>query len=232
MLTAGRRQDAAESAALRTTESGFGLLTASEYFHPRVSSISTVTVDSGTKAVISLGSYLQDSDFKEYVMATAIKERTDATVFTMPSDRELTVTRVIDAPRSLVFDAWTRSEHPRHFLMNPTRWIMPVCEIDLRPGGEWHYVWQRIDGSETMEMRGIFKEIVPPLRLVTEEFWGEEMPETTTTMILTENEGKTTLSMTMLFASQEARDAAFETEMKEGMSDTFDCLEAYLQTLK
>src|SRR5438132_6853597 len=75
-----------------------------------------------------------------------------ATAFTTPSDREIVVTRVVKAPRRLVFEAWTDPRHLPHWLLGPQGWTMPVCEIDLRPGGAWHFVWRRSEGTE-MGMR-------------------------------------------------------------------------------
>jgi uncharacterized protein YndB with AHSA1/START domain len=84
---------------------------------------------------------------------------------------------------------------------------MPVCAIDLRPGGRWHFVWRGPDGTDT-EMDGVYREIVPPERLVNTESWGGDWPETLNTLVLTEEDGTTTLACTVLYPSQEARDAA------------------------
>jgi len=70
------------------------------------------------------------------------------------SDREVVATRVVDASRTLVWDIWTKPEHVPQWMTGPEGWTMPVCDIDLRPGGEWHFVWRQADGSE-MEMRGV-----------------------------------------------------------------------------
>jgi uncharacterized protein YndB with AHSA1/START domain len=161
-------------------------------------------------------------------MTTA--NRSGATTFTTPSDREIVMTRVLDAPRRLVFEAWTDPKHVAQWMLGPEGWTMPVCEIDLRPGGSWHFVWRRADGSE-MSMRGEYREIVPPERLVSTENWGEDWPESLTTVELTEEDGKTTIKQTSLYPSREARDAAMQTGMLEGASLTFDRLAAYLQTI-
>ena len=95
----------------------------------------------------------------------------------------------------LVFEAWTNPEHLPHWMLGPAGWTMPVCEIDLRPGGAWHFVWRRSDGTE-MEMRGVYQEIVPPERLVSTESWGGDWPETLNTLILSEEDGKTTITST------------------------------------
>ena len=115
-----------------------------------------------------------------------------ATAFTTPSDREIVATRVVKAPRRLVFEAWTDPRHLPHWMLGPQGWTMPVCEIDLRPGGAWHFVWRRSDGTE-MAMRGVYQEIVPPERLVCTESWGGDWPETLNTLILSEENGKTTI---------------------------------------
>jgi uncharacterized protein YndB with AHSA1/START domain len=87
------------------------------------------------------------------------------TTFTTPSDREIVMTRVFDAPRALVFDAYTNPEHLPHWF-GPRGWTLPVCEIDLRPGGPWRFVLRGPDGTE-MGMRGVYQEIAPPERLVS-----------------------------------------------------------------
>lgn len=160
-------------------------------------------------------------------MATA--NETAATTFSMPSDREVLVTRVVDAPRALVFDAWTHPRHVPNWMTGPAGWTMPVCEIDLRPGGTWRFVWRREDGSE-MAMSGSYREVSPPDRLVTTESWGEPWPETVNTLILTEQAGRTTMSLTILYPSKEARDAATATGMKEGMTQSYDRLAEYLRS--
>lgn len=153
-----------------------------------------------------------------------------ATIVTTPSDREIVITRVISAPRRLVFEAYTNPAHPPHWMLGPEGWTMPVCEIDLRPGGVWHFVWRRSDGTE-MSMHGVYHEIVPPERIVSTESWGDEWPETLNTLILTEEGGKTTITQRMLYPSKEARDAALKTGMQEGADQSFDRLAEYLATM-
>jgi uncharacterized protein YndB with AHSA1/START domain len=161
-------------------------------------------------------------------MSTANK--VGATRFTTPSDRELVTTRVFDAPRRLVWDAWTNPEHVPQWMLGPSGWTMPVCEIDLRPGGAWHFVWRKSDGTE-MEMRGVYREVTPPERLVATESWGGDWPETVNTLVLSEKDGQTTVTQTVLWPSKQARDRAFETGMKSGMTQSFDRLAEYLGTL-
>jgi uncharacterized protein YndB with AHSA1/START domain len=104
---------------------------------------------------------------------------------------------------------------------------MPVCEIDLRPGGRWRMVWRREDGSE-MDMGGEYREVSPPERLVNTEAWGGDWPETVNTLMLAEEAGRTVVTQTTLFPSMEARDAALETGFRSGMTLSFNRLAAYL----
>jgi uncharacterized protein YndB with AHSA1/START domain len=161
-------------------------------------------------------------------MATANEVGT--TTFTTPSDVEIASTRVFDAPRRLVWEAYTNPEHVPHWMLGPEGWTMPVCEIDLRPGGSWHFVWRRADGSE-MAMHGLYKEVSPHERLVNTETWGPEWPETLNTLLLSEQDGRTTITQTARYPSQEARDTAYQTGMKDGMIVSFNRLADYLRTL-
>jgi uncharacterized protein YndB with AHSA1/START domain len=156
--------------------------------------------------------------------------RTGVTTYTTPSDQEVVITRVVSAPRRVVFDAFTNARHVPNWLVGPAGWTMPVCEIDLRPGGTWRYVYRKDDGSE-MTMQGSYREVAPPERLVSTESWGPEWPETVNTMVLTETGGLTTITMTVRYPSKEARDAALKTGMKAGMDQSFARLDSMLETL-
>ncbi len=89
---------------------------------------------------------------------------------TTPTDRELMMTRVFDAPPGMVFDALTTPDLMKRWLLGPPGWTMPVCEVDLRVGGKYRYVWQNADGRK-MGMGGTFKEIVRPSRIVATEMY-------------------------------------------------------------
>lgn len=142
-----------------------------------------------------------------------------------PTDREIAMTRVFDAPRNLVFDALTKPELVKRWLLGPPGWSMPICEIDLRVGGAWRYVWRNADGRE-FGMDGVYREIAVPDRIVhTERF---EEGESLVTTLFNEQAGRTTLTMTMLFASQEARDGALESGMADGVATSYDRLEDIL----
>jgi uncharacterized protein YndB with AHSA1/START domain len=157
---------------------------------------------------------------------------TNAETFTVtaPTDCEIVVTRVFIAPRKLVFEAWTNPKYLPHWMLGPDGWTMPVCEIDLRPGGSWHFIWRHSNGQE-MEMRGEYREVKPPERLVSSESWGRGWPETLNTLELSEHASKTTATITILYVSKEARDAALATAMKKGMAMSYDRLESYLLSL-
>ena len=152
---------------------------------------------------------------------------TGSTKYTTPSDREVVVTRVVNAPRRLVFAAWTEPRHLQRWLTGPEGWTMPVCEIDLRPGGRWRYVYRKASGKE-MTLTGSVLEVVPPERFVTTESWGPEWPDTVNTLVLTETEGRTTIALTITYVSKEARDAALDTGAMDGMNRAFELLDELL----
>lgn len=149
---------------------------------------------------------------------------------TTPNDREVVVSRVFDAPRRLVWEAWTKPEYLQRWLLGPAGWTLPVCEIDLRAGGPYRYVWRKANGKE-MEIHGIFTEVAPPDRLVHTEAWGGDWPETLNTHVFTEDNNRTTVTLTMLFPSLEARDAAIKTGMNDGVAVSYDRLDEVLRTM-
>jgi uncharacterized protein YndB with AHSA1/START domain len=166
-------------------------------------------------------------------MTTANKTHTvGETTFSTPSDRELVATRVVGAPRKVVWEASTNPKHLPHWMPGPEGWTMPVCEVDLRPGGKWHYEWLGPDGTE-MEMEGEYREVNAPERLVFTERWGGDYPEALNTLVLTEDEdGSTTITCTVLYQSKEAREKAVGTGMEEGWSQSYDRLDEYLPKVK
>lgn len=144
---------------------------------------------------------------------------------TTPSDREIAMTRVFDAPRSLVFDALTKPELLKRWLGVFGGWSLAVCEIDLRVGGTYRYVWRGADGAE-MGMRGVYREIVRPERIVATESFDEPWypGEALDTMVLIEQGGKTTLTTTVLHESREARDGVLKSPMEQGVAASYDKL--------
>jgi uncharacterized protein YndB with AHSA1/START domain len=151
---------------------------------------------------------------------------------TTPSDCEILIARAFDAPRNLVFDCMSKPELVKRWLLGPPGWTMPVCEIDFREGGRYRYVWRHSDGNE-MGMGGVYREIVRPERIVHTELFDQDWTggETVGTSILTEQGGKTTLTMTILYSSKEARDGALRTGMTEGMTVSYDKLDDLMASL-
>jgi len=151
---------------------------------------------------------------------------------TRPGDREIAMTREFDAPRRLVFDALTKPELVQRWLLGPDGWTMPVCEIDLRVGGAYRYLWRNAKGKE-MGLRGVFREITVPDRLVhTESFDEPWYPgDALVTTVLVERAGKTTLTMTVLYDSRDARDLALQSGMEQGVARSYDRLAEILASL-
>jgi uncharacterized protein YndB with AHSA1/START domain len=140
------------------------------------------------------------------------------------------MTRVFNAPRDLVFDALTKPELVKRWLLGPPGWSMPVCEIDLRVGGSYRYVWRHVRDGTEMGMGGVYREIVAPERLVSTERFDEAWypGEGLGTLVLVERGGRTTLTHTMLYESREARDAAMKSGMEKGVAASYDRLDDLL----
>jgi uncharacterized protein YndB with AHSA1/START domain len=156
--------------------------------------------------------------------------RTGVTQYATPNDNEVVVTRVFAAPRRLVFDAYTTPRHLRQWLLGPEGWTMTVCEIEQRPGGAWRYTWRKANGTE-MTLWGEVREFVPPERLVMTENWGDEWPESLNTVVFTESNGHTTITLTITYPDKAARDAAMATGMEDGMEVSFARLDQLLSSL-
>jgi uncharacterized protein YndB with AHSA1/START domain len=152
---------------------------------------------------------------------------------TTPSDREIAMTRVFDAPRSLVFDAFTKPELIKRWLGVRGGWTFAVCEVDLKVGGAYRYVWRGPKGQE-MGMGGVFREVVRPERVVcTEKFdesWYEG--EAVDTMTFVERNGKTTATTTVLYSSKAARDGVLKSPMDKGVAEGYDKLDEMLAAVQ
>jgi uncharacterized protein YndB with AHSA1/START domain len=150
---------------------------------------------------------------------------------TTPSDLEIVTTRVFDAPRDLVFEAHTSCEHMANW-WGPKRYVIAECEIDFRPGGTWRIVHKGPEG-EIPAFQGEFREIVRPERIVwTFEWMGVPGHVSVQTATFEEHEGKTTLTARAVFDSVEDRDGMLQSGMEEGAAETYERLDAYLETLK
>lgn len=158
---------------------------------------------------------------------------------TLPSDREVTVVRVFDAPARLVWDAHTKPELIQRWLVGSDGWTMPYCMVDLRVGGRYRYIWRNTATGGRFGAYGEHLEIVPTRRIVTSEVmdglgmgetinddppWGEGDPAINT-LTLSEAGGKTTLTINMLYPSKEIRDTAVQSGMSDGMAMGYDRLE-------
>ena len=149
---------------------------------------------------------------------------------TTPTEREIVMTRVFDAPRQLVFDAWTKPELVKRWLLGPDGWTMPVCEIALRVGGKDRWVWRRDSDGTEMGIGGVYREVAAPERLVATERFDEAWypGEAVNTVALVEQGGRTTMTQTTLYESRDARDKALQSGMADGVGASYDRLEALL----
>jgi uncharacterized protein YndB with AHSA1/START domain len=164
-------------------------------------------------------------------MTTKVKDAGKLQV-TTPSDREIAMTRVFDAPRSMVFDAWTKPELLKRWLGVFGGWSFVVCEVDLKVGGKYRYVWRGKDGNE-MGMGGVFREIVRPERLVgTEKFDESWYPgDAVDTTVFVEKGGKTTVTTTVRYESKAARDGVLKSPMEGGVAQSYDKLAEVLASM-
>lgn len=154
------------------------------------------------------------------------------------SDRELVITRVFNAPRELVFKAWTEAKHVEQWF-GPKGFTTRVTESDLRPGGKWCYVMISPDGTE-YPSKGVFREIVPPERIVTTDEFGEgiekvldvDLPQgMVVTTLFEELDGKTKLTIQIMHQSADDRRKHEEMGVVAGWNSTLDCLEEHLATI-
>jgi len=148
---------------------------------------------------------------------------------TPSGDREIVMTRVFDAPRTLVWEAFTKPELLKQWLLGPPGWSMPLCETTQKVGGRYRYLWRGPDGQE-MGMGGEIREFTPPERMVgTEKYDDAWYPgEALVTIEFAENGGRTTLTLTLRYESREARDIVLSSGMEKGVTMSYDRLAALL----
>ena len=151
---------------------------------------------------------------------------------TAHGDRQIVMTRTFDAPRTLVFDAMTKPELLRRWFGVIPGWSLAVCEVDLRIGGAYRYEWAGPNGV-TMGMRGVYREIVVPERIVSTEVFDDPWypGDAVGTLTLQERDGRTTLTNTIVYSSKEARDAVLKSPMEQGAGAGYDKLEELLTSL-
>jgi uncharacterized protein YndB with AHSA1/START domain len=162
-------------------------------------------------------------------MPASTAKASSALTVTTPSDREIMLTRVFDAPRRLVFEAWTKPEHLLRWF-GPNSCPLVDCAMDFRPGGAWRFVL-RGPGGKSLGMRGVYQEITPYERLISTESFDDYPSESLNTMTFSEKAGKTTLTTRVLYESTEIRDAVMGAGMAEGAGETYDRLAEHLRTM-
>jgi uncharacterized protein YndB with AHSA1/START domain len=157
---------------------------------------------------------------------------TEGLKITAHGEREIVMTRVFNAPRRLVFEAFTRPELLKRWLGVFGGWSLAVCEIDLRAGGRYRWVWRNVDGSE-MGVRGVYREVVPDERIVTTERFDQPWypGEAVGAVEFTEEGGKTTLRQTLFYESREARDGVLKSPMEHGLEAGYKMLDGVLSSL-
>jgi uncharacterized protein YndB with AHSA1/START domain len=156
---------------------------------------------------------------------------------TLPTDEQILITREFDAPRHLVYEAFTTPELVRRW-WHAKRGAMTLCEIDLRVGGEWRYVMVA-DGGFEVGFHGVYREIVPNERIVSTETY-EGLPEgvseedgtTVNTATFTEVDGRTTVTILVQAPSRVTRDAIVDSGMEAGLQDALDLLEEVAVSLR
>jgi uncharacterized protein YndB with AHSA1/START domain len=159
---------------------------------------------------------------------------TNKATVTLPGDTEILITREFDAPRRLVYRAWTTPELVRRW-WSGHRGEMTVAEIDLRVGGRWRYVMVA-DGGHEVAFHGEYREIVPDERIVhTEVFEMPEAPEgepAINEVTFSEADGRTTLSLLVRTPSRQVRDAIMDSGMEVGLQEQMDLLEELARSLR
>jgi uncharacterized protein YndB with AHSA1/START domain len=150
---------------------------------------------------------------------------------TTPTDTEIVLQRVFDAPRHLVFDALTTPELLVRWF-GARGWRLVVCEVDLRVGGAWRFVSHGPDGG-ILGHGGVYHEVVPPERLVYTEVFDNQSyaGESLITQVLVERDGRTTLTSTVRYASREARDIVMKYPMARGVAQAYERLDDVLASV-
>lgn len=143
-----------------------------------------------------------------------------------PSDRAIQLTRTFDAPRQLVWDAHTRPELVRRWMVGPRNWSMPVCDIDLRVGGTYRYEWHDENGL-AMALSGTYREIEAPRYISDTQMFDDDWTKgpADTAITFAERDGRTEMTLDIVYASKEARDFALSIPMVEGMEAGYERLE-------
>lgn len=154
---------------------------------------------------------------------------------TLPSETEVRVSRTFNAPAHLVWRAYTEPELMQRWLLGPPGWTMPVCEMDVRPGGTFRWRWKSTEDGNEFGFFGEFREVDPPRKIVhTERFdpgdLDSRMAECVVTVTFEEADGITTMITSITYYSKEDRDAALATGMTDGMEMSYAGLDRLLES--
>ena len=157
---------------------------------------------------------------------------TSSVTVTLPSDLEIAMSREFDAPRQLVYDAYTKPEILMRWLGVRNGWVFAVCDVDLRVGGKYRWIWRK--NGKDLALGGTYLEIAAPDRLVcTERFddpWYEG--EAIVTVTFVETNGRTTLTITSKAESKAIRDSVLQSGATKGVGESFDLLAGVLASLR
>ena len=146
-------------------------------------------------------------------------------------DRDIVMTRTFNAPRHMVWEAYTKPELLKRWLLGPDGWYFIQCDVDLRVGGKYRYVWKNDEKNQTLGLGGEYREIKAPAKLVCTEAFDDFPGEAVSTLELAEHNGVTTLINTVRSPSREARDGMLQTGMEKGVGRSYDRLDDVLASM-
>jgi len=154
-----------------------------------------------------------------------------ALTVTAQGDRDIVMTRSFNAPRRMVWDAYTKPELLKRWLLGPDGWYFIQCDVDLRVGGKYRYVWKNDEKNQTLGLGGEYREINAPGKLICTEKFDDFPGEAVSTLELAEHNGVTTLINTVRSPNREARDGMLATGMEKGVGRSYDRLDDVLSSI-
>ncbi len=149
---------------------------------------------------------------------------TKKAVVTAPGEKEIVIKRVFDAPRRLVFEAYTKPEYLKRWLLGPPGWEMVVCDVATKAGDRYRYEWRNAEGTQ-FGTGGVCRDFLRPERIVCTELMDGYTSESLVTTVLVEERGKTTLTSTCLYESREVRDMVIKSGMERGVEASYQRLD-------
>jgi uncharacterized protein YndB with AHSA1/START domain len=145
-------------------------------------------------------------------------------------DREVVLRRQFDAPRHLVFEAFTKPDHLKRWMLGPPGWAMVSCKAPDKVGEKYRYEWVHTDGMKLV-IGGVVRELVPPERIVVTELMDAQTEHSLITTTFTEKDGKTLMTTVALYPSKEFRGTMIKSGMEQGVAASYDRLETLLEVL-